>query len=347
MRTHDVRTTDPAARVAADIQLDVAAVTASDGGGGSGTISWSGTVSHGSVLTVSDSDSQFGVRVNTQPLYVNLGDGKAGSALGRDTSDKFTGDTVYQTAVKHGQLPGATYIDHNSSSSSIWDAIVVPDGNKPIISYVERYYDFNIGDAAYQGSLGFNLKPFRIWNDDSGINNLYYGYQGAESQNSCRYFVENVWGGGADYYIAPQVDFAWFGESIVVENSGIGTANGAFEHARANTILNDNLTPETRNSSNSGLLVKLNFDQVSNGAGQSSKTYLGYMIIDDDYKAVYLGNAAARADCTRLVPQPQTAWAAGQIQFQVVEADLAAADSYMYFRLTKDTWVSDTGVQLS
>jgi hypothetical protein len=131
-----------------------------------------------------------------------------------------------------------------------------------------------------------------------------------------------------------------------MENSAVDGLDGDYEHSRNNVIMNSSFTGRTRSSSNPGLLVKLNFDQVSNGAGQSSKTYMGYMLIDDDYHTAYLGNASTRGACTRLVPQPQTQWTTGQIKFQVVEADLAASGAYMYFRLTKDTWVSDTGVQI-
>lgn len=314
-------------------------------GGGSGDISWTGTVAHGETLTITDAQSRFGTRTNVKPLYVNTGGGKTDTALGRDAGDKFPAASVYQTTIKNGSVPGAVGLDHyNNSTDAVFDDVSL-DPSKPFVSYVERFYAFDITDPAYQnGAGGFNLKAFRIWASGDN-NNIYHSYQ--ESGDSGLYFVENIWPGGADYFGITHVDFSWFSDEVLFENSDVDVENGVFElYRNGSGPLNDILTPMTRKTGKTVPLTEMNLDQVSNNTGQSSITYVGYICLDDEYRGVYLGNASTLAACTKLVRQPQVAWGAGQVQIKAVESFVPISGAYLYIRTGKDTWVSTDGVQL-
>ncbi|WP_417518751.1 hypothetical protein [Marinobacter sp.] len=319
------------------------------GSGTTGQISWNGVVAHGGELTITDGESRFGTRQNVKPLYVNTGGGKTDTALGRDTGNKFAAAAVYQTTQKVGSIPGAVGTDHyNNSTDAAFDGLVI-DPDKPVVCYVERYYGYDVTDSAYQnGSGGFNHKAFRIWAQGDN-NNLYYTNR---EDGSASYFVEYVWTGGSDWFSPVGVWFQWHAAEILFKNSDLDQSNGIFEYWADGVTLknadpNDNRTPMTRKAGKPNPLVKLNLDQVSNNTGQSSITYVGYTCIDDEYNGVYVGNASTRGACTKLVRQPQTAWAPGQIKIQLIESLVPVGGSYLYFRTGKDTWVSDSGVILS
>jgi hypothetical protein len=109
-----------------------------------------GTVAHGNALTLTDGFNRFGTRANVKPVYVNLGNAKVGSALGRVTADYHPPESVVDTVVKNGQLSGSIRRNHKgtiNATNSIFGEMPVDD-TKPIIHYVERYYDFDIASSA-------------------------------------------------------------------------------------------------------------------------------------------------------------------------------------------------------
>ena len=55
------------------------------------------------------------------------------------------------------------------------------NATNPLLQYLERYYDFDVYQAKYQGDFGFNLKTNRIWGDwrlSSQVCNIDVGYNG-------------------------------------------------------------------------------------------------------------------------------------------------------------------------
>lgn len=116
-------------------------------------VNFIGTVGHGNTLTITDSLARFGTRTNMKPLVVLMGNSKTSSALGRLVADYSAAASTYVTDVKNGDLAGS--IRHNFKSNTntgtIWGGgTLILDGSKPIITYVERYYDFDITDPDYQ-----------------------------------------------------------------------------------------------------------------------------------------------------------------------------------------------------
>lgn len=342
-QSHDPRVATAPERVAQAVALAVSAVASA---GASGDIAWTGTIAHGSTLTITDAQSRFGTRTNVKPLYVNTGGGKADTALGRVTANKFPAAAFHQTTIKAGSVTGAVGLDHfNNSTDAAFENFDF-DGSKPLINYTERYQAFDIADPAYQSADGFNLKTIRITGSDG--NNLYVAWQGNEGSGSCRYFIEHIWSTGGHYYSVQQLPFEWFSDEFVLENSSLDTEDGVFEHHR-NTqgALNSRITPETRDSNRPSPLNSMVFDQVSANTGQSSITYIGYVCIDDEYSGVYLGDAATRDACSNLVRQPQTAWSAGEVSIQLIESLVTVSSGYLYFRTGKNSWVSNDGVSLA
>jgi hypothetical protein len=67
------------------------------------SLSLVGVVAHGSTLTINDALARFGARTKVKPLFVNLGNEKAGSPLGRITANYYSADSVLDTAIKNGQ----------------------------------------------------------------------------------------------------------------------------------------------------------------------------------------------------------------------------------------------------
>jgi len=329
------------------------AVGASSGGVPDG-LNATGTVGHGNTLTITDGGARFGTRTNVKPLYVNLGDGKAGSSLGRDTGDYFNSSSTYQTAINVGQIPGGVSFDHFESTEGIFKDFPF-DPDKPLIEYTERYRDYNITEPDYQSggvNPGFNLKTNRMWVGPgaSGPNNIYIGWQGIDgTYGSGRVIVESVGGGQSEYNDVTTNPFSWSAEEINFENSSApDVEDGLFEMYRGNTpFLGESKNNFiTRSSTNPDKLSRAFMDQVSNGTGQSSPTIAGYMCWDDEYAGVYVGDAADRTSCTYLVRQPQTSWSSDQIDIQQVESQVALASGYVFIRTGRTTWVSDTGIDL-
>lgn len=119
-------------------------------------VNFIGTIAHGNKITITDSLARFGARSNPKPLVVLMGDAKTGSSLGRDTSDYSNAASSYVTSVKNGSLAGSIRHDFKSPASntgSIWGGgSFVVDGSKPVITYVERYYAFDITNPQHQSN---------------------------------------------------------------------------------------------------------------------------------------------------------------------------------------------------
>jgi hypothetical protein len=353
--------------IRASIRRGIARAIAS--GGGTSALAFSGTLAHGQIITFSSPDQSvnFGVREDVKPRYVNLGDSRNGSTLGRITADNFHAGCTVQTALKCGQMAGA--IKHDASSVNGAGAFGQNyNGSpvRPIIDYTERWYDFSMTDPAALNSSGeLNLKTNRYWakngtsSPSTEGNNLYIGYNpgdnGGNAHGNIRCGLENLTQPahnlGSRWYPTnrPFEGFAWQSEEVVVQESDPGVWNGRMIHAWKAKQVNKVDTWVTRNEIflipiTAGNLVTL--DQISNGLGSINVIYYGYILRDDDYKGVYIGNAATIEDCTHLVRQPQTAWSQHEVSIYAVDTGQGIAGSYAYFRSDIESWVDTNGLLL-
>lgn len=95
-------------------------------------------------------------------------------------------------------------------------------------------------------------------------------------------------------------------------------------------------------------------DQCSGGIGEAdggmptNPVHVGLQIIDQDYKAVYVGNSPDFSTCTKLERMPPSlvpVWENYRIKFTNVESHVLAANSYYYIRTGLNTWANTKGVR--
>jgi hypothetical protein len=322
-------------------------------GGGGSNLSVSGTVAHNSVITITDALNRFGTRTNVKPLYVAMGTQKAGLSLGRKTGDYFHSSQAQSSAHSVGSIANAYRFDFKASSADAWgqDSFLLEDTTRPFLQYVERYYDFDILQTIYQasGGVGFNLKTNRIWATVGQNNDIYVGYQGL-SALSQRIYCEWLTGTPpADYTDEECPGFQWLSEEFVFRNSSdVDVADAYYDVYRDNRLLNDlGHVFTTRTTARPTALNNIFLDQVSNGCGSGVSNvfaYYGYMCFDDEWRRAYLGNNATRASCTKLIPMPQTAWAAGSISINLVNSLLSLSGNYLHIRTAENTWLESVQI---
>jgi hypothetical protein len=117
-----------------------------------------GTVAHGNTITITDIYSRLGTRENIKPKYVNFGDSKFGSILGRDQSNYFHTDTIIDTAIKSGALSSSIKRNNKgtiNATKSLFGELPVDD-SKPILHYCERFYNFDAAsDSCWSDTVVF------------------------------------------------------------------------------------------------------------------------------------------------------------------------------------------------
>ncbi len=318
-----------------------------------------GSVGHGNEMQIKTNGFyNFGSRVNVKPLYVNLG-AKAGSSYGRDTNDYYNAAAVSQSSVKPGSLASAIRYDLKAAGQAALFQYLPFNPAKPLIQYIERFYGFDITDPNAQGANGggtgvpgFNLKTNRLYKDNTpnSENNVYIGYQGASGPTSVRVFVENVEVSGEYYDIGVPTANTWASEEFVFLNSSaVNVSDGEYRHYRSNVLLNPTkyLRKTISDAQPSPISVAV-LDQVSNGCGDGMANvymYTGFQCWDDEYRGVYVGNAATRGACTKLCRLPQTSWGETAATFLQIYSVVDIAERYFYMRTGKTTWLSDAGVR--
>lgn len=394
-------------------------------------VNFIGTTGHGNSLTITDSLGRFGTRTNIKPVLVMMGDSKTTSSLGRNVADYTAAASVLDTVFKRTNLNGS--IRHNFKSySGATGAIIgdgtslVLDGDKPVITYVERYYDFDIADINYQSNTFFptgafvanqnysitvsgqtatyndatpteaefkssliaqinafglpvtasgvsggvlvapntagvaltitttaniksssNIKTNRIWASPANTptdSSSYIGYNGAEGSTSVRHSIENV-DSVSHYYNVGVPAYQWVSETFLFNNSSASDVpDGYFEHWRNNTFLNvgksEMVTWKTTGYPNK--LRRYYLDEWSNGAGRGvteCNMYLAYLVVDDEWNSIWIGNAATKAACTKFVKLPQTFWLDNRVDVVQIETEVTLASAHFYVQTAKDTFV--------
>jgi len=125
-------------------------------------VNFIGTVGHGNTLTITDSLGRFGTRTNVKPLFVNFGDSRFGSSLGRITTTHISPNAVSDTVVKLGGMASSWKLDIRQFGDSgiIGTPVTTQDQTKPLIQYIERRYGFDYADPTIQNNgYYFNSPP--------------------------------------------------------------------------------------------------------------------------------------------------------------------------------------------
>ena len=108
-------------------------------------VNFTGTVGHGNTLRITNS-AGFPARSNIKPVFVHAGATRFGSNLGRDTLEHF-GSLVVESATEiSGSLSSSMrwdVRDYASASAGIFTTAVSFNPDKPLIQYIERFYDFD------------------------------------------------------------------------------------------------------------------------------------------------------------------------------------------------------------
>lgn len=323
-----------------------AGVAVSDASVTGGSLTVSGTVAHRSTVTITDQAARLGTRANVAPLYVAFGEERAGSPLGRRVGDYYhPTNSIASDAVPLGAITTAYRFDFKVTETGSWgqELFVTDDVRKPLLQYLERYYDFDITQPQYWSSGQLNLKSNRILVFPRG-SNIYLSYQGANGPGSLGVHCEYT---NDDYTQWAGLDLParqWTSEEIVFQNSSdLGLNDGFLKIYRDNELSNPvgfeqiTITDAWPDRPNMVFL-----DQVSNGCGDGVDHvygYLGYMCFDDEYRGVYLGDHAERARCTKLIRLPQTAWSESAVSVQLVHSHLPLAGAHLHVRLGEDEWL--------
>lgn len=207
------------------------------------------------------------------------------------------------------------------------------------------------------GGNGFNWKKYRTWTN-YGAGNLPNTYFGGDGFMYTEY--QSAHAGG--YYFTDQpTPFVWRAEEYnVVNSSAVDVADADVRCYVNNVFLNVGknltLTKTATMTGGSGVPSSVGvhqprLDQIGYTAPISTipspniYMHIGYLVEDDEFNGIYVGNAATRTACTRLVRLPQTAWAAAQSKFIYINSSVPPESAYFYVRTGLDSWRSDSGVR--
>lgn len=318
-----------------------------------------GVVAPGNELTIeTDGTYNFGVRENIKPLYVNDGTSKTSSSLGRLVDDYYSAIATVETDQPNGSIANSIRFDIQASFTNRLYQDILFDPDKPLILYIERYYESDITDPAKQSGGDYNLKTNRFFGDISteggNTQNFYIGYQGSEGATSARVGAEYIDQGavnGSKAYESGNPFAQWTSEEIIFINSSApGLTDGRLYHYRDNVLLNPDAQDHSLITYSTLYPTKPYYDwgdQWSNSGSATGPQYIwaGLHIRDDEWNGVYVGNAATLAACTKLVRLPQTAWNATSVSFVYYETRIPSANAHFYIRTGYDTWVSSQGIQ--
>ena len=124
-------------------------------------VNFMGLVGHGSMMTITDSLARFGTRTNVKPLFVNLGDSRFGSSLGRITTEHINSATVSDTVIKAGALASSWKLDLKQFGEGgiMGQPIITQNQTRPLIQYIERRYGFDFADPTIHNNGYYFSSP--------------------------------------------------------------------------------------------------------------------------------------------------------------------------------------------
>jgi len=327
----------------------------------------------GTLLTINGSG--FGTRTNGQALYFSQGANLSADPYCSRLQGTYLDTSHVSTSSTHG---ASVVIDLASGgiATSCFNPNGLPvSGTAPLVTYVEKYYDWDTMSASnldtpfdpnVPGTYRINLKHYRVWNP-AGTADVYCGspaYNSNPASNatvlppssapSGYRNVESINGGNqAAYPPNTPLNFQWMqDEFILVPNSANGVADGVIRQYRNGVNIDalgsygENIA--TRDATYPTGFTRAFLDEVSNSNTTNPfNTYYRAIIYDDELRGLYLGTASTLAACTngtgKLVRQPTASWADGKIIYAPVNN---FGCTYYYVRTGLNTWLSTNGVAL-
>jgi len=197
----------------------------------------------------------------------------------------------------------------------------------------EVTYPIGGTDSIYQN---FNNKTNRIYAwDDSTTNDAILI---TNSNTYSQAYVENTTGSAnSNSYVAgPEVDSWMCEEYVLVNSSAPNISDGYYHHYKNAECLNPHSSFVTYNAGQQPL-GRCYISQMSNGPYGYWRDDLpenfGYQCWDDEATGIYLADTDEIIEgVTKLVRQPQTAWASNSIKFQQVYSLVNPSGAHSFFR---------------
>jgi PKD repeat protein len=296
----------------------------------------SGTVAHGSDVSVSGAG--FGTKPQAAPYIWDPMDTSLSSSW------VHTGNlTIQSTDTRHPNSSGQGFLDmdeYNHSNGS------VQAPNNPLSdTWFAQYWvyfgsDFNFGTSTYGKGDTFlsNMKVFRLWNPGGGVTeNFCVVFAGWA--RSFSWACENA---GQVGWISGITDRLTLGQWHLLqfafkENSGLGVGDGKFQMWLDGESL-DSRTDLVTRLNFAGLKRPLLigwFNMWGPTAGEDPEAPNTYRIddvyLDTSWARVEIGNAATYAASTHREIQLPQSWADDQVLFRVNQGAFAdGATAYLY-----------------
>ncbi|MBE8723248.1 hypothetical protein [Sphingobacterium pedocola] len=300
------------------LSIEVNVQEGSSFSGESGGISWEADeLSDGSILTLSDAESRFGIKLNPLPMY--FFDFSAGSAAPHAVYSRKNGvGTIIQTvgATSTEQIPPGKAqswkaplkdLTYGSSVVKIKDTDFAPG----VSIFVRRYWTHDGNTEGHDRLNRFNHKLCRL-SPNNGIN-PYYQYDRLLMEQAPTNFAK-YWNGATFHtpfvrtWVLDEVRYV-ASSAIDVEDASIHLRrNGAFVSALVNSTSHTTAKP--------GRWESLAIDQVVNLSEVPAgfAVYYDMLAVDDSEQRVMLTNNADLSLATEKEYLPATVWVDNEIQ---------------------------------
>lgn len=302
--------------------------------------STSGTITHGSSVTISGSafGSKGGTNANKPLIWADFESSINPTSLGHYTAWASNQNLTRQSGAPQYGLSTNNVQGTFDGSASF--SLEPTGGVTTIYMFGKRRYT-----ATVQSS---NLKYFRIWNDNIGDSV-------ASTSNDGMILDENCYDNGR-FKPVTLVLGAWKTDEFLWRQSTSGgcsspssTGNGYYEfiqNATSQQLYNGNFPTERSpvvygSPSGIGIRVMDNFTDVGDVNGTS--VYMDDLYVDNTFARVMIGNASTFAASTNREIQIPTAWADGSITVQINRGSFGASDSAYLYVIDSTNTVNATG----
>lgn len=320
--------------IGSTIALDVKPVTAAPA-----ITSISGTVSHGSTVTVTGSG--FGTKSPVKPLiWANFEAGLIDPTnLGVMTT--WTNNSYFSLTTSNQSLNStyAVFGEYNTGLSKTGPTFRVDyDYYQKIYVFFKRYRDFAPPSP-------INMKFFRIWPVSDGTKNDFLAeYLTNSNPNKVgRCYTESTGEsmetpGNSSYQGTVYTEDTWGTEEFQwSQNSALGVADGTWRFWRNGMLMQtrDNLIG--RSTTQSGNIIRLYIDNYSGGSGNiymppdGSMVYVDDVYIDNTWARVIIGDQNTFDDSTHREIQIPSAWSDTSIAISINKGSFNTLNSaYLY-----------------
>lgn len=293
--------------------------------------------------------AEFGVKSPAKPLvWADFEESAEPSPLGIRTSWNSRNNSQVSTQI----------VARNSGQSLQWDAAasrqdalgvtdIKPNGTEAdrLYMFTRKYYDFDI--SLDQGGAGFNLKSYRFWGDIDGgsneRNNIYWGYQGSEGNDSGRMTAEYTATGGAAWSGFPaQEKGRWLIHEILYESGSIDGVDGVFDLYQDGQVYRNDINWRMRTSDYPKKYEDFYWDQISNGTAPGPLyMYYDMIYLDTTHARVMICGQANWENCSIKQVQIPTSWSDNQVSVVFKLGEFSAGEEVFVYVIDEQGSVSN------